>query len=177
MGTTNENTKGVAIENLQRYLRWLSLYDDSIPSVAIDGIYDATTRDAVVSFQRMMGLEETGVVDYHTWMLLFEAYLATILEHEEPRGFSPFPRFPAGYSVGSGNRQFLVEVIQYMLNELSVQHDQIPRNAQSGLFDTDTEAGVMALQRAMLLPVTGRVDRQTWNAMVDAYHQLEAQEG
>ncbi len=169
---TNEQTRGVAVENLQRYLRWLSLFDDSIPVIAIDGIYAEETRRAIMAFQRQVGIEASGVVDYTTWTLLFEAYLASMLEYEEPKGFSPFPRFPSGYSVGNGNRQFLVEVIQYILNELSVQLDDIPRNAQSGLFDDDTENGVLIFQRARQLPATGRVDRQTWNALVTAYQQM-----
>ena len=99
----------------------------------------------------------------------------SVLRHEEPQGFSPFPRFPVGYSIGSGNRQFLVEIIQYILNELSTQLDDIPRNAQGGLFDEDTEQGIRVFQRTHLLKETGRVDKSTWNALVSAYNQMQLQ--
>ena len=120
-----------------------------------------------------MGLQETGTVDYTTWTLLFEAYMDSVLRQEQPQGFSPFPRFPVGYSVGSGNRQFLVEIIQYMLNELSTEHVDIPRNAQGGLYDEDTEQGIRNFQRSHMLKETGRVDKTTWNALVSAYNQLQ----
>ncbi len=168
-----EDTNRVAVENLQRYLRQLALFDQSIPVVAIDGVYDQQTQDAVIAFQRMVGLEQTGEVDYTTWTQLFEAYMASVLRHEQPEGFSPFPRFPVGYSIGSGNRQFLVEIIQYILNELSTEIIDIPRNAQGGLYDEDTEEGIRYFQRAHLLKETGRVDKATWNALVRAYNQLQ----
>ena len=168
-----EDTNRVAVENLQRYLRQLALFDQSIPVVAIDGVYDQQTQDAVIAFQRMVGLEQTGEVDYTTWTQLFEAYMASVLCHEQPEGFSPFPRFPVGYSIGSGNRQFLVEIIQYILNELSTEIIDIPRNAQGGLYDEDTEEGIRHFQRAHLLKETGRVDKATWNALVRAYNQLQ----
>ncbi|MBQ7338392.1 MAG: peptidoglycan-binding protein [Clostridia bacterium] len=170
---TSENTRGVAVENLQRYLRQLSLYDRTIPPVAIDGIYDVETRDAILAFQKMSGLDQTGVVDYTTWTQLFDAYMASVLRYDKPQAFSPFPRFPIGYSVGSGNRQFLVEIIQYILNELSVWMDGIPRNAQGGIYDEDTENGIILFQRASLLPETGRVDRTTWNALILAYNRMQ----
>jgi peptidoglycan hydrolase-like protein with peptidoglycan-binding domain len=71
-----------------------------------------------------------------------------------------------------GNREFLVEIIQYILNELAVWMDGIPRNSQSGVFDEDTQNGTLLFQRKNLLPETGRVDRSTWNALVDAYGQM-----
>ena len=174
---TEFSTKSTAVENLQRYLRWLSLLESNIPPVAIDGIYGEETKDAVNAFQKAYGLEVTGIVDYATWTALFEAYLASLLEYQTPKGFSPFPRFPKGYAVGLGNRQFLVEVIQFMLNELSVEMDDIPRNAQSGLYDEDTETGVRAFQRAHLLMQTGKVDRATWDALVTTYQALQNEIG
>lgn len=168
-----DDSHRIAVENLQRYLRQLALFDQSIPTVAIDGIYDQQTQDAVVAFQRIAGLEQTGNVDYTTWTQLFDAYMASVLRHERPEGFSPFPRFPVGYSVGSGNRQFLVEIIQYILNELSTEIVEIPRNAQGGLYDEDTEQGIRHFQRTHLLKETGRVDKTTWNALVRAYNQMQ----
>ncbi len=166
------NTNKIAIENVQRYLRQLSLYDKTIPPIAIDGIYDEQTRAAIRAFQRLMSLEETGTVDYGTWTVLFDAYVQSMLQYSDTDNCSPFPRFPEGYSVGTGNNQFLVEIIQFMLNELTVWMDAIPRNAQGGVFDEDTENGILIFQRTNLLPETGRVDRRTWNALVGAYAKM-----
>lgn len=167
--TTNINER-VAVENIQRYLRQLSLYDDTMPRIAIDGIYGDETRAAIYAFQQLAGLEATGIADYTTWTELYEAYMRSVLLHSSPRCFCPFPRFPVNYSVGRGNRQFLVEIIQYILNELTLSYDDIPRNDQSGLYDEDTENGVLAFQRIHALPRTGKVDKMTWNALVEAYN-------
>ena len=53
--TTNINER-VAVENIQRYLRQLSLYDDTMPRIAIDGIYGDETRAAIYAFQQLAGL-------------------------------------------------------------------------------------------------------------------------
>ena len=98
--------------------------------------------------------------------------MRSVLLHSSPRCFCPFPRFPVNYSVGRGNRQFLVEIIQYILNELTLSYDDIPRNDQSGLYDEDTENGILAFQRTHTLPATGKVDKMTWNALVEAYNVI-----
>ena len=82
----NPVTNNVAVENIQRYLRQLSLYDNTIPPLAVDGIFDMRTREALLAFQRQEELEETGVVDYTTWNRLFEAYMASLLRSQPPRG-------------------------------------------------------------------------------------------
>lgn len=167
-----ESTNTTAVRNVQRYLRQLSLYDKTIPPLAIDGIYDHQTRDAILAFQREMALEETGTVDYTTWTALFDAYMQSLLQFQDIGNCSPFPRFPEGYSVGTGSNHFLVEIIQFMLNELTVWIDAIPRNAQGGVYDEDTENGIVVFQRTHLLPETGRVDRKTWNALIGTYAKM-----
>ena len=59
-----------------------------------------------------------------------------------------------------------------MLNELTVWMDAIPRNAQGGVFDEDTENGILVFQRTCMLPETGRVDRRTWNALIGTYAKM-----
>ncbi len=168
-----QNTPTVATSHVQRYLRQLALYEDNpIPPIAIDGIYGEETRNAVQIFQQMVGLEASGIVDYTTWIRLFDAYMESVLRWEDGPCFSPFPRFPIGYSLGMGNHQFLVEIVQYILNELSVWFDELPRNNQGGVYDEDTEQGIRLFQQANLLPDTGRVDRATWDALVRAYQQM-----
>jgi ribosomal protein L17 len=168
----NLKNEKVAVENIQRYLRQLAQYDHTIPMIAIDGIYGTETAAAIAAFQRNNQLDGTGIADYTTWTLLYEEYMRSVLLHSSPRCFCPFPRFPVNYSVGIGNRQFLVEIIQYILNELTLNYDDIPRNEQNGYFDEDTERAIIIFQRIHDLPATGRVDKFTWNALVEAYQRL-----
>ncbi len=60
------------IYEVQCALRQRSSMNESIrPRVIPDGIYGQQTRAAVASFQKGMGLPETGVIDYRSWQALF----------------------------------------------------------------------------------------------------------
>ena len=58
-----------------------------------------------------------------------------------------------------------VRGLQYMLNQLSLVYDFMPSVALSGNFDENTLEAVMRFQREFLPPVTGVVDRRTWEAI------------
>ena len=52
---------------LQTYLNRISDVYTSIPKLTVDGIYGQSTANAVREFQRIFGLEETGVTASYTW--------------------------------------------------------------------------------------------------------------
>lgn len=157
-----------AILNLQRYLRALSREDPAIPPVDEDGIYGPATRAAVTAFQQREGLPPTGVVDPVTWERLYGAYLTALEANTRPREVPLFPRAPADYSVGVGDEGVLVAVIQLLLREVLILWGvaEADRLAVDGVFGPDTQAAVGAIQTAYRLPVSGRVDRLTWNSLV-----------
>ena len=167
MATTPYETQ--AIYDLQRYLRQLSRFDPDIPSVDEDGIFGEETRASLAAFQRKYGLPVTGTADGETWARLFHEYLASVEERTRPLPVYLFPRFPADYSVGRGDENLLVGVIQYLLRELLTLYGKdtelLPLN---GVFDDLTEQAVKDLQAVHRLPPDGRVDRVTWNRLVQA---------
>lgn len=64
--------KGAAVYEIQSALRTMSRENSAIcPMVVPDGLYGAETRIAVISFQKYMGIEETGIVNYITWQMIF----------------------------------------------------------------------------------------------------------
>ena len=158
-----------AITNLQRYLRQLAYFDDRIPPVPIDGVFDSATREALTAFQRVAGLPATGVGDRATWDALYLAYLESLEAHGRPQPVYLFPRFPETYSVGVGDEGILISAIRYLLRELMIDwgggFEDIPL---LGTYDTVTADAVAHFQKLVGLPTTGRVDRATWNALVDA---------
>ncbi len=64
--------RSAAIYEIQAALRDISGRKDSIrPRLIPDGIFGRETEAAVVSFQRLVGIDATGVVDYVTWTEIF----------------------------------------------------------------------------------------------------------
>jgi peptidoglycan hydrolase-like protein with peptidoglycan-binding domain len=161
-----------AITNLQRYLRQLSFDYPAIPSPPIDGIFESVTERSLRTYQAMKGLPDTGRADLETWTLLFDDYNASLARNTRGNGFYIFPRDPVGYELSLDEQHFLVEVVQYMLGELRVLYDDIPSNERSGVYDGTTVQGVAVFQGRHGLPVTGKVDLMTWNALTDAYRRI-----
>lgn len=62
------------IYELELMLRAFMMEEDDFPIVNPDSTFVSGTTRAVREFQRRNGLEETGIVDYFTWVKLYEAY-------------------------------------------------------------------------------------------------------
>lgn len=155
-----------AIYNLQRYLRQLSRFDLDIPSVDEDGIFGEETRASLLAFQRKYGLPVTGSADPETWARLFQEYLASVEAYTRPAPVYLFPRFPTDYSVGRGDENLLVGVIQYLLREITILYGRDTAELPlDGVFGELTERAVRDFQAVNRLPADGRVDRITWNAL------------
>lgn len=158
-----------AIYNLQRYLRQLSRFDPAIPAVDEDGIFGEETRASLSAFQKKYGLPITGTADPETWARLFNEYLASVEAYTRPAPVYLFPRFPTEYSVGRGDENLLVGVIQYLLREITALYGRdaslIPLD---GVFGEVTEESVRDFQTVNRLPPDGRVDRITWNRLAES---------
>lgn len=161
-----------AIKNLQTYLRQLSYTLPDILSVPIDGIYDTDTRSAVTAFQNLHRLEPTGIVDKATWDLIYLEYLESILKYSPPLGVSFFPRNPTDYTLHIGDVGFIVNVIQYMLLELSKDYGDALYINISGIYDVATENAVKEFQRMNSLHSSGAVDQETWNKIAEHYNTI-----
>ena len=159
-----------AISNIQRYLRQLSYHTD-IPPVPIDGIWDSATKDAVTEFQKINGLEPTGTVDRATWDILKAAYDESVAQNSPPVPLALFPRWPQGISIGPGDKSFLVDIVQYLVSELSRIY-YFPSPPESGEYDRATFEAVRDFQMRNNITPTGRVDRETWDAMAIQHNIL-----
>ncbi len=62
-----------------------------------------------------------------------------------------------------------VSSLQYMLDQLSRTYHFLPQLATDGVYGERTLEAVMRFQKEAGLPVTGRVDQTTWNAIRDAW--------
>ena len=62
------------IRNLQNMLRAIGLYENILPEVIVDGIFDDITEKAVMDFQKREGLASTGIVDIVTFEKIVDKY-------------------------------------------------------------------------------------------------------
>ena len=157
------NNERDAIRNLQKYLRQLSYFDSDITPPPIDGIFELETERSVKDFQKKHGLTESGVADRETWDLIYTEYLNSVSENSLPEMLSVFPLMPKDYELKTSDSWFLVEILQYMLEELRYSYDNFENVKRSGVYDSETELAVKDFQRRNLLEETGRVNKATWN--------------
>jgi len=68
-----------------------------------------------------------------------------------------------------------VRSLQHMLQQLSKVYEWMPFVVVDGNFGEETLEAVMLFQRELHPPVTGVVDRGTWNAIRDAWYEAEHQ--
>ncbi|MGL5764648.1 MAG: peptidoglycan-binding protein [Sarcina sp.] len=70
------NYTGVYVRRLQTYLNSIANNYPYIGKVAVDGIFGATTAQAVRRYQQTFNLPVTGIVDYATWYSISNTYVA-----------------------------------------------------------------------------------------------------
>ena len=63
--------RALYIREVQEYLRRIE--PDSTIALIPDGVFGPETAAAVLRFQRLVAIEETGIIDYITWMQIVEA--------------------------------------------------------------------------------------------------------
>ena len=159
-----------AIRNIQTYLRHLSFHSDDINDVPIDGIWASETARAVAAFQRQQGLPVTGTVDRATWDVLKNEYDRSVAQSSPPVALSLFPRYPENFILKSGDTGYLVDTVQYLLDQLERLYGFTP--ARTGIYDGDTEKAVRDFQERNRIGATGSVDRETWDAMAVQHNLL-----
>lgn len=92
-------SSGVDVITLQYILSHISNFYPTIPELVQDGIFGSATTQAVIAFQRMMGLTPDGVVGPTTWNSLYNVYWGI-------RDNAPVPDSGGGsfsYTVQSGD--------------------------------------------------------------------------
>ena len=63
--------------------------------------------------------------------------------------------------------------LQDYLRRVSRDNENIPLVVPSGIYDKGTEDAIRKFQREYGLPVTGKVDRETWEKLYEVYLQTE----
>ena len=168
-----QGDSGTGVLSLQYYLSFLAAYYNTIPAVAIDGVFGSATRAAVADLQTTFGLAPDGIVGPETWETMYRAYLGivgTVPEEYTVSGAIPFP----GVVLRQGADSPAVRVLQEYLNRISQAYPSIPSITPTGYFGNQTESAVRAFRAEFGLPASGVVDAIAWTAIADLYADLIA---
>lgn len=160
-----------AVLQIQQWLRTLAQSGFPLPLVIPDGIYGNNTKDAVRIFQSLSGLATTGEVDYVTWLALRDDYKKVAAGVALTNPIFPFEYTLNNQRITRGDQASLVYIIQAMIEELLLVYTTLVDREPSGIYDEQTEENIRTLQEIWRLPITGEVDRDTWNNLADAYNK------
>lgn len=161
-----------AINNIQTYLRHISFHNEKIGDLPLDGIWDSATRNALIAFQRENGLSPTGKADRETYDLLKREYDRSIALNSPAARLDLFPRSPVGFELKEGDTGILVNTVQYILGELERLYT-LPDTNMSGVYDATTSSAIKSFQERNRITPTGRVDRETWDALAIQHNLLD----
>lgn len=138
------------------------------------GDFNLVTLAAVRSFQNIFGLQVTGIIDEATWYQLSYIYSVvkrlSELETEGVEYSSATQLLPTSISLGYSGVG--IGLLQYFLSVIGLFNSEFPQVEQSGVFDEDTERAVLTLQENNGLPVTGVVDKATWDLIYDQFRGI-----
>ncbi|WP_326910077.1 peptidoglycan-binding protein [Sedimentibacter sp. MB31-C6] len=159
------------VQLVQYFINVLSAYYDTIPAVDINGILDATTRTAIMEFQKTIGLPVNGNIDEQTWNAMYNS-VSGILDTLPPSAIAlPNLIYPGiVYEVGSEGPG--VYIIQQYLSYISSVLEGLPPADPDGIYGPVTENAVRQFQEYFGIDVTGVVDEYTWNRIVTIYRGL-----
>ena len=156
-----------AVFEAQSYLRNIGRLDSDISKVVPDGIFAAETTEAVKSFQKKYGLEETGIINLETWELIKNKNSEAVFTASEPVQIERITKEDLPLIKGMDNP--LVYTLHLMLNNVAERYDNFTPLPLQSLFDENTEREVRRWQRVISHTESGQVDKVTWNNLAEFY--------
>lgn len=162
-----ESFVGQPIRSLQTMLRHLAEADSLYQTLVPDGIYGNSTRQAVSHFQRLHGLPPTGVADQNTWEAIAAEYEPARVRVAEAEALIPV--LNPNQIIRRGERHPALGLAQAVLTLLGEVYGSIPLPGSSGILDDATADALSAFQYLTNLPMTGNLDKSTWQHLALHY--------
>lgn len=159
--------RGSEILRMQYYLHTISLVlgTETVPDLAITGVFTEDMLVSVKAFQRYYGLPETGNIPKATWDAIVETYYAVGGDGIHDDRIKEYP----GYPVRRGASGEDVVYIQTALSAIRSAVPSIRQIAADGVFGAQTEAAVREFQEYYGLVTDGIVGSLTWQAINQEY--------
>ncbi len=170
-GSTGQN-----VRIIQAQLNRISDNYPAIPKQTVDGVFGATTENAVRTFQQIFNMTQDGIVGKSTWYRISYIYvavkkLAELTSEGETIADGSYP----GRAVRRGDRGLNVLIVQYYINVASQYVSTVSEVELDGVFGPALERQVINFQRYYNLAADGVVGAATWDKMYRLF--LSTQEG
>lgn len=170
-GVLREGDSGDFVRVIQLLLNYVALYEESVPSIPINGYYGPETASAVRSFQQTYGLLSDGILGEDTYSQLYDVY-ESIINSIDPIQFSDTAIPFQGRELQLGDEGEEVAILQEYLDYIRGTYTSIPPVDINGVFDQATQNAVIAFQNLFNITPSGIVGILTWSAVADIYSEL-----
>ncbi|MBQ7542065.1 MAG: peptidoglycan-binding protein [Clostridia bacterium] len=163
--------RGIAVRTIQYYLNFVGQFNDSLTiDITEDGIFGPATQQAVEAFQRYYGLTVDGIVGRNTWNTVLDVYRGILQSLPDEYMGLTYLLYP-GYYIMRGASGKIVEQLQVFLRTIAQNNSDVPSVTVDGIFGTQTQAAVVAVQNLFDLDPDGVVGPITWNAIITLYNE------
>lgn len=167
---------GNDVSIIQTQLNAIARNYPAIPRIqAVNGIFDVATENAVRKFQEIFFLDVNGIVDQSTWYKIKQYYVGVrrLAELTSLGVTVADVTVPYESELSSGSSGIPVTTVQYYLNVIAYFNPNLNVFPIDGVFGPSTVNAVNAFQSFYGLPVTGVIDRETWDLIEEIYRQIE----
>ncbi len=161
-----ENTDAKPVRGLQSMLRNISYYIDDVLPVIPDGNFNENTKNSVISFQKIYGLEPNGEVDSETWQKIRD------VNKELNKIYAPpvcFPVFGKRFVIEPEDELVELLVIQAMIYAIFLNLSNTPVIEITGIHDDNSVDSVIFIQKITGHEPTGIIDVPTYNNIAQLY--------
>jgi peptidoglycan hydrolase-like protein with peptidoglycan-binding domain len=166
---------GEDIQDIQIRLNRIANNYPSIPKISpTDGEYNTQTVNAVMEFQRIFDLNQTGILDPATWIEIQKVYRSikrlSDLGADDGALFNFNAPFPD--KILLGEESLYVRVLQYYLAVVAQFFPTIPDVLIDGVFGVETQHSLRSFQGIYGLPITGIFDKETRDVLYNVYRGI-----
>ena len=162
-------SRGEKVREMQSYLAEIAKYYN-IPSILPDGIFGNITKQTVIEFQRLFGLDADGIVGVNTWDMIYNVYKK--LERKNIRETYIYSSDYPGYVLKEYLISDDIKWLQTYLNAIAKFYKEVPTIAVDGIYRKRTRNAVSSFQRLFGLSPTGEIGYNDWNKLISVYKSL-----
>ena len=158
----DQSTDVAYVQYLLQYIGYF--YDTVQDPGGVDGMFGPLTKASLESYQREFNLPVTGVADEFTWNALTSTFISLAAGGSETSAQAGTEEYP-GYVMALGSAGGAVMQLQQAMNAIAVLYCVADFVPVDGVFGASTEQAVKLFQEGLGLPVTGIVDKDTWDSI------------